>query len=97
MILANTQTATSALFYDQNLIEVLAYSFSAYSEPVKTFTTHKVFLDILFQHPRTSETITLRTVAPAHLLCSSKADIEAAVYREIRNTLQLQHGGTSYL
>ncbi|OLY94053.1 hypothetical protein SAMN05444008_110138 [Cnuella takakiae] len=94
MIHTQSYQNTSALFHEQSMIEVLAYSFSAYTEPVQTFTTHKVFLDILFEHPRTSETITLRTIAPAHLLCSSKDEIEATVHREIRNTLHFQTSGT---
>lgn len=80
-------------FPDDSHIEVLAYSFSAYNQPAGSFTAHKVFLDILLQHPRSSETITLRTIAPIRLLCSSKAEVEAAVYREIRSALSFQSMG----
>lgn len=95
MIYSCNTNSTATLFHEHNLIEVLAYSFSAYNQPVQSFTSHKVFLDILFQHPRTAETITLRTIAPAHLLCSNKDEVEAAVYREIRNALSFQATGMS--
>lgn len=86
MIKSKPATATT-LHRKQSTIEVVAYSFSPYNQPAKSFTNNRVFLDILFLHPRTSETITLRTIAPAHLLCQSKETIEATVYREIRDAI----------
>lgn len=89
----HTKPAPFPFYPDQSLIEVAAYSFSACNEPAGMFTSGNVFLDILFQHPRTHETVTLRTIVPAHLLCSSKEEVEVAVHREIRSILNFQITG----
>lgn len=90
---ATNESAPAALFFEQSLIEVLAYSFTADTNQNKHFTAPKIFLDILFQHPRTAETITMRTTAPVHLLYCSKEEIERVVYQEIRSLLQFQAEG----
>jgi len=95
-MLQQTQTSIPA-YFDQRSIKVAAYSFSGCNEPARPFTSGNVFLDILLQHPKTAETITLRTIVPAHLLCSSKADVEVAVHRELRNIFHFQTTGIVYL
>ncbi len=92
--MTNTHTSTTAMYHRQDLIEVVAYSFSPCEQTIKSFTANKVYLDILFVHPRTSEAISLRTTTPAHLLYQSKEAIEHAVYREIRSALSFAPAGS---
>jgi hypothetical protein len=82
-----TTTNTTALFHNKALIEGVAYSFSPCEEKPRSFNDKKVYLDILFVHPRTSEAIMLRTTTAAHMLYQPKDQIEHAVYREIRSAL----------
>lgn len=93
MVHATNAPGPAALFFKESLIEVLAYSFTADTNQNKNFTAPKIFLDILFQHPTTAETITMRASAPAHLLYCEKEAIEAVVYQEIRSLLQFQAEG----
>jgi hypothetical protein len=88
-----SNTSPIPFCYDRNNVEVAAYSFSACNEPAKTFISGNVFLDILFQHAGTTAPVTLRTIVPAHLLCGSKEQVEAAVHREIRNVFRFQTTG----
>ena len=83
------------MFHKQDLIEVVAYSFSPCEQTAHSFTAHKVYLDILFVHPRTAEAIMLRTTTPAHLLYGPKDKIEHAVYREISSALSFSGAGAA--
>lgn len=85
--MTNTFTSNTVMFHNDSLIEVVAYSFSPLEQKSMAFTENKIYLDILFVHPRTSETISLRVITQAHLLCKSKDEIEQVVYREIRSAL----------
>lgn len=82
-----TANHTTALYHNEALIEGLAYSFSPYDQKPRGFNDKKVYLDILFVHPRTAEAIMLRTTTAAHMLYQPKDRIEHAVYREIRTAL----------
>lgn len=86
-------TTTAALYHQQDRIEALAYSFSPYNERSAGMTPQKVFLDILFVHPRSAETITLRSVVHAKMLCGKREDVEAMVHREIQAALHFNSAG----
>lgn len=82
-----TNTNTTPLYHNEALIEIVAYSFSPYDQKPRSFNDKKVYLDILFVHPRTDEAIMLRTTTAAHMLYQPKDQIEHAVHREVRTAL----------
>ena len=80
------KTAAPSFIYNNQAVEV-QYSFAEYTATSRWNNTHKVWLDILFVHPLSSEVANIRVAKSSLLLCQPKEVIEAIIHREIREFL----------
>lgn len=83
-----TNQQAPSYLHNESAIEV-AYSFSEYNEKSSWTNNTKVWLDILFVHPKNDEPASVRVAKSNLILHQPKEVVEAIVHREVRSFLQM--------